>query len=302
MIYLILAILCSASIAIIFKFSENKNMNRYVITTFNYVIASFISFISMILNRGIFKNIEGNFFYEFKEVIIDNNNSTFSSQGSIIWALLLGFSAGVFFFLSFFLYQKCIKENGVSISGAFGKLGILVPVIMSIVLWREIPLFLQIIGMMIAFFSIILINFPQKGEKVKINYLLILLFLIGGTAEFSNKIFQKYALIEYKELFLFSVFFSAFIISFYFMIKKSNSIRKKDVFIGFLVGIPNLFSSYFLILALKDINTSIAYSTYTSGSIFIIYLFGIFVFNEKLKKNETIAILTIILALILMNL
>lgn len=36
------------------------------------------------------------------------------------------------------------------------------------------------------------------------------LFFLGGMVEFSNKIYQKYAMIEYKEVFLFMVFVSAF--------------------------------------------------------------------------------------------
>ena len=35
MVYLFLAILCSSSIALIFKYSEDAKMNRYVVTSVN---------------------------------------------------------------------------------------------------------------------------------------------------------------------------------------------------------------------------------------------------------------------------
>lgn len=59
-------------------------------------------------------------------------------------------------------------------------------------------------------------------------------------------------MIEYKEVFLFMVFVSAFIISLDFDQRK-NRIELRDVAVGFAVGIPNLFTSYFLIMALDTI-------------------------------------------------
>ena len=43
MLYLLLAIICSASIALLFKHSETTGMNRYAVTSTNYVTASLVS-------------------------------------------------------------------------------------------------------------------------------------------------------------------------------------------------------------------------------------------------------------------
>ncbi|TDO92016.1 hypothetical protein DFR79_10842 [Halanaerobium saccharolyticum] len=40
MIYLLLAVLCSSSIALIFKFSESNDLYRYIITSANYFAAA----------------------------------------------------------------------------------------------------------------------------------------------------------------------------------------------------------------------------------------------------------------------
>lgn len=300
MIYLFIAILCSASIALIFKFSENNNLNRYVVTSFNYLTAFSISIIIILFNLNIFHDLNGNFFNEFFRVFV-KSEGTFSNLSSLIWAFIIGNIAGVFFFLAFYLYQKCIRENGVSLSGAFSKLGILLPVFLSIIFWKEYPNNIQAVGITLSILSIIIVNIPSKGENFKLNYLLILLFVFGGFAEFSNKLFQNYALVIYKEVFLFFVFFSAFWISLLFAFKSTKIIKKKDVLTGIIVGIPNLFSSFFLILSLQEINTSIAFAAYTSGSILLINIFGILLFKEKLKKNELISIFLIIFALTFMN-
>lgn len=302
MIYLLLAILCSSSIALIFKYSEGKGLNRYVVTTSNYFLAFTVSLI-MIFSKGLLKGSNlslTSFSYEFQS-LINGSQNLFSPSSSIIWAILCGVPAGAFFFLSFIYYQKSVKENGASLSGTFGKLGILIPMIFSVILWNEIPTIIQWIGIILSIISILLVNI-SFNEKVKnFNVILILLFLFGGFAEFSNKIFQKYALSDYKDVFLFFVFFIAFIISFIFSTKKGISFSKKDILIGFLVGIPNLFSSYFLIMALNYINTSVAFPIYSAGSIVFISLASFIFFKENLSKKNMLSIILTLIALVLIN-
>jgi len=120
-------------------------------------------------------------------------------------------------------------------------------------------------------------------------------------AEFSNKIFQKYSITEYKDLFLFFVFLVAFLISIYFTIKEKKKVSGNDILLGLIVGIPNLFSSYFLILALNYINTSVAFPIYSAGSILLINLGGFVLFKERLSRKDTFAVMMTLIALILIN-
>ena len=277
MLYLILAILCSSSIALIFKFSETSNMNRFVVTTSNYLIAFTTSLIL---------------------TFIEGTPWSFFS----FW---LGTLAGVFFFLSFYLYQRSVRESGASLSGAFGKMGILIPMILSVIIWNEMPALIQWIGIGLALLSIILVNLPSKREKKAFHIDLIFLFIFGGMAEFFNKIFQKYAAQSSdKNVFLFFVFFSAFIISLSFSLLKKNrkKFKTKDFFTGLAVGVPNLFSSFFLIMSLDHIKTAVVFPIYSAGSITLITLASTIFFGEKLKLKEKLSIVVTIIALILVNL
>lgn len=301
MFYLTLAIISSAAIALIFKYSENTNSNRYLITSTNYFVASMIS-LFMIISKGLLIEINktSSFFSDVKHI---NSNLIFSPYSSIIWALLVGFIAGFFFFLSFIYYQKSVKENGISVTGMIAKLGILIPMIFSIIIWKEYPSTIQWLGIILALTSIILVNMaPKSLENFDLKPGLILLFFFGGLAEFSNKIFQKYAISDYKDVFLFTVFFTAFIISIFFTIKEKKPLRKKDILTGIAVGIPNLFSSYFLILSLNTLTTSVAFPLYSAGSIVLINLGGYFIFKEEISRKNKVAILMTIIALVLINL
>lgn len=205
--------------------------------------------------------------------------------------------------MSFIFYQKSVRKNGVGISGTFSKLGILIPMIFSMVLWREYPTGIQWIGIILALTSILIVNLSFEGiKKIEIEPALILLFVFGGLAEFSSKIYQKYGLSDYKSVFLFFIFFVAFLISVVYAKKKNAKVKMRDVLTGFAVGIPNLFSSFFLILSLDTLTTSVAFPLFSAGSILLITLGGYFIFKERITNKNKLAMGLIIVALILLNL
>lgn len=302
MFFLLLATLCSASIALIFKYTEGSNTNRLVITTANYFIAFTISLV-MIMVQDLVGQVDWSesFREEFFRMF-SQGGFIFSRYSSMIWGMMIGIPAGGFFFASFIFYQKSVRENGAGLSGAFGKIGILIPMTFSIILWREYPTTLQWVGIVLAILSILIVNLSSEAkEKLDVKYLLILLFIFGGLAEFSNKIYQQYALNEYKDLFLFFVFFTAFLISGFYTLRRKSVITKRDIFTGFAVGIPNLFSSYFLILALDGLKTSVVFPVYSAGSIVLITLGSFLIFKERIADKNKVAILLTVVALVLIN-
>ncbi|WP_035054825.1 EamA family transporter [Carnobacterium pleistocenium] len=303
MFYLTLAIICSASIALIFKYTENAKANRYVITSANYFIAFVIS-LFMIFSRGLLSGVTREIsFVKDLSLLSSNNEHILSPYSSIIWGLIIGGIFGSFFFLSFIYYQKSIKENGVGISGTIAKLGILIPMIFSIVIWKEFPSVIQWVGIALSLVSIVIVNLSQKSlEKFDIKPAIILLFIFGGMAEFSNKFYQKYALNDYKDVFLFALFFVAFLVSIFYTFKEKSTITKKDILTGFAVGIPNLFSSYFLILSLATLKTSVVFPIYSAASIVLINIGGFLLFKEKIVRKNQVAIILTVIALVLINL
>lgn len=303
MFYLTLAIICSASIALIFKYTENVKANRYVITSANYFVGFAIS-LFMVFSRGLLNGItrEVSFAKDFS-LLSSSNDHILSPYSSIVWGLIVGGIFGSFFFLSFVYYQKSIKENGVGISGTIAKLGILIPMIFSIVIWKEFPSVIQWVGIALSLVSIVIVNLSQNSlEKFDIKPAIILLFIFGGMAEFSSKFYQKYALEEYKDVFLFALFFVAFLISIFYTFKEKSTITKKDILTGFVVGIPNLFSSYFLILSLATLKTSVVFPIYSAGSIVLINIGGFLLFKEKIARKNQVAIVLTVTALVLINL
>lgn len=280
-------------------------MNRYVVTTVNYLVASLISLIFILfgnLPESSFSGAASAFLNEFEGAM---KGGAFSPSGSLGWAVIVGISTGILYYLGFIYLQRAVKESGVSLAGSFSRMGILVPIILSILLFRELPSSLQWVGICLALFSILLANIdPSKSAGFLSGFqpVLIILFLIVGLAEFSNKVFQKYGVLEAKSLFLFFVFTTALLISTWKTISKGERPKFSNIIIGFAVGIPNFFASFFLILALSRLQTAVVFPLYSALTIVIISLSGWIIFGEKLKKRERFAVTLTVAALILVNL
>ncbi|MDD3043893.1 MAG: EamA family transporter [Candidatus Delongbacteria bacterium] len=282
MIYLFLAIISSASIAVILKFSENRKLNRYAVTSANYVAAFTIS---LLMNFGI---------------------GEIQRESNLNAVVGLGVFAGLLYFLGFIFIQRSIKENGVGITGAVSKIGIILPVVLSMILWKEIPSSFQTAGVVLSIMAIVIINIDPREIKSfrNFNATIILLFFIAGSAEFTTKLFEKYFASGYKPLYLFVIFFTAFWISVYFTYsswKKGKKITKTDIVTGLIVGVPNMFASFFLIESFRYYKASVAFPIYSSGTILLINVAGLLIFKEKLSRKNTFAIFMIVAAIVLMN-
>lgn len=279
-------------------------MNRYTVTTFNYLAASLLSLIFVLLKgfpHIVFTEAFSSFSAEFPSVM---SSGTFSPAGSAGWAFVIGIPSGILYFLGFIYLQKAVRESGVSLAGSFSKMGVLVPMILAIFLWNELPTGMQWVGIFLAMISILLANIHlshPSGIMAGFQPVLLILFLTVGMSEFSNKVFQRYGVLDMKSLFLFFVFTTALLISGWKMFKQKKKIHVSHLLTGITVGIPNYFASFFLILALSQLKTAVVFPVYSAATIVLISLAGWLFFNEILKFRERIAVGLIVAALILVN-
>lgn len=278
-------------------------MDRYVVTSFNYLAASLVSMIIIGVNSIKLPFISFHVHPEELIALFPPSRGVGNPRSSLIWAFVVGVPSGILFFLAFIYYQKGINENGAGLAGAFSKIGILIPMSVSIVLWNEIPTAPQSIGIALSLISILMVNISFRQFSLdELRLTLLALFLFSGLAEFSNKVFQKYGAIEHKLVFLFFVFFTAFLISAVFLLWRRKKPEPGATITGFLVGLPNLFCAYFLILALDEIKASVVFPIYTATTIVLINLGSYVIFKERLKRKEKLSVGLTIVALVLINL
>lgn len=287
--------------ALILKFSDARGHNPYAVTSLNYFMAAGSS-LSVLLASPPAADLSGYtvraFFLECSGIIA-GDMTVFSFQASLIWAVIIGAAGGLFYCAGFIYIQKSIHENGVSLTGAFSKLGIFLPMTCALVVWREIPTALQATGICLAAGSILVLNLPEKDNSVsrKASWTTLSALLIAtGMGDFMGKLFEKYALPESGVLFLFSLFFTALLMSLWFTVSNRRNggvITARDILTGLIVGVPNLLTSWFLINAFRHVITPLVFPLFASGAILVITLGGVFFFNERLHAKHYLAILLI---------
>ena len=278
MLYLILAIASSALVSLSIRASEKYITNNYGMLMVNYIICSLLSFVYM--------NKEINYF-------------TQSGSG---FMMILGGIGGLLYLVTLLIIQFSTSKNGVVLTSIFSKLGVLIPTLMAVLVFREVPKVTQVIGIIIALVAIVLIHF-EKGALSEGNHkewLLILLLFAGITDSLAN-VYEQRGSAQLEDGYLLVTFGVAAILAAIFAFSKRRKISKSDVIFGLILGIPNFFSSKFLLLALGSMKAVLVYPTFSVGTLVVISLVGVLAFKEKLDRKKAIALGMIVLALGLLN-
>jgi drug/metabolite transporter (DMT)-like permease len=280
MIFLILAILCSSSLALILKQGHVKNSNTVLLINANYLTASSIALIFVIFKYG--------FHY---------------SQNSILFGLVLG----LLFVSTFILYSKAISQAGTALATVSARLSILIPVILSIIYFGESPDLKMLMGFLLALVTLYLFylslknhtNNPGTGNK----YIYLFLLLVGiGFVDFAMKMFEHNFPKEEKGVFVFTIFFSAFIYTTTYLKVKKIKFDKGTYRLGLLLGIPNVFAIHFLLAALSELPAIVVFPIQNIGVIVITAIAAYLIWKEKINLYGKIAIAVGIAAILLLKL
>lgn len=277
MIYLILAILSSVSVSLFMRLSEKKVKGNVSLLLTNYMMC-----IILALSFTGFGTVDP------------------GTSGKAM-AIGLGVINGFFYLSSFVLFQYNVAKNGVVLSSTFMRLGVLVSMVLSIVVFGERPAFLQTIGFLIAVGAIILIQTDKEKTSVNFKAGLLILLLLNGSADAMSKVYEEIGNPLFEEYFLLFTFIFAGILCFFLMLFRKERIGRAELFYGMLIGIPNYFSARFLLKALAYVPAVIAYPTNSVAVIVLISAGGVLFFKEKISKRQMAAMGAILAALVLLN-
>lgn len=283
MLYLLLAVGSSALVSIVMRLSSDRVKGNVSMLAVNYLMCLVIA-------------------------ALDADGQFFPAQSGLGQTLFMGCIHGMLYLGSFLLLQYSVKKNGVVLSATFMKLGLLVPMTVSVLFFKELPAPMQVVGFALAVAAILLINLEKKGgadqEKAAGQYraILLLLLLGGGGGDVMSKIFEELGEASLSAQFLLYTFLTAFVLCLALMLLKKERPGKNELLFGLLIGIPNFGSAKFLLASLRSVPAVIAYPTYSVATILVVTLAGVCFFKEKLSKRQWIALAVILAALILLNL
>lgn len=277
MFFLLLSILTSALIAVVMRLSTEQVRKPLGMLFSNYLICTALGVV-----------------YTDFQVFLPREPGYFTCLG-------LGIFNGFLFLSSFVSYQRNTRKNGIVLSSIFMKLGLLVPMILSIFLFREIPSSLQILGFILAVIAILLINYRKDSRKSTLGLGLIGLLILGGCADAMSKVFQVYGTEALSDQFLLFTYGTAFLLCTGLMILRKEYPGIREFLFGALIGFPNFFSTKFMLGALNTVPAVVAYPTFSVSTMLMVTLAGVLFFREKLNKYQWPALGIILIALALLN-
>lgn len=277
MFNLILAILSSSMISIMMRLSSDKISANLSMLATNYFICALL----------------GAVYGGFRLVV--PQEAGFSVT---VW---LGLISGVLYLAGLVMFQSNTRTKGIVLSSVFMKLGLLVPIVASVLFFHESPTLSQIAGFCIAVFAIVLINLKKDDAGKSFGFSLIVMLLLSGGADVMAKVFDVLGPQNLSSLYLFYTFATAFALCLALVVHKKERPGYRELLYGTLIGVPNFFSAKFLLGALTKLPAVVVYPTFSVATMLIVTLTGVAVFRERMSKLQWVALAAIIAALILLN-
>ncbi len=276
--YLLLAIASSVLISTLMRAGEKHIKNEMGMFMANYLVCAVLSLLLM----------------ENKAVQLLDISAT------SIW---LGVISGFLYLGSFVFLKLNMKYNGMVLATTFMKLGILIPTILAVVVFHEVPRVTQVMGVVLSVFAIVLIHFEKDSAHAGSKKIwLVVLLMMSGISDAMANIFEQIGDMADKDAYLLVIFLTAFLLCLALVIYQKQKTAKTDLLLGALIGVPNYFSSRFLLLALTELDAVFVYPVYSAGTLVVLTVIGVLVFRELLSRKKACALAMIALALCLLNL
>lgn len=289
MIYLLLSISVNALLIIAFKIFPRLGINNFQAIIANYYTASILGFILSGKNPLRVENLH---------------------QEWLMPVIILGFM----FISLFYLISLTTEKIGISVASVSNKMSVVIPVTLAVFLYGESLSFIQISGIFLAVIAVVLVSMrKEEGEHAVISNTMKLalptiLFLgCGALDALINFVQFKLVNREFSNEFLLSSGFSiagliGTIVLLLLTISGKQKIHGKSLLAGLLLGIPNFFSMFMVMLALESgfFQASEFFPINNIGIVVLSTAIGFLFLKEQLSFLNKAGILLSVLAILLL--
>lgn len=287
MIYLLLSILASTLIFVVFKLFSKFKINTLHAIVVNYFVAC------------------------ASGIIAYNGTITSTEIPKYDW-FYYTLGLGALFILVFNLMAITTQRSGLSVVSVATKMSVVIPVVFGLLYYKDSLGIYKAIGILLALIAVYLASVKKKdGLKIKPKNLIfpVLVFLGSGIIDTSIKYLEDSFVAEADvPLFSATIFFTAFTLGVLVLLvqklRGKFQFEWKNILGGIALGIPNYFSIYFVVKALRsDLFESSGIFTVNNVAIVILSTFvGILFFKERLLLKNWLGIGLAVLGIFLIAL
>ncbi len=275
MIYLLLSVLASTLIFVVFKLFSKFNINTLHAIVVNY----FVACLSGIIGYG--------------------GRITISEIPNYDW-FYYTLGLGALFIIVFNLMAITTQRSGLSVVSVATKMSVVIPVIFGLLYYKDSLGIFKAIGILLALVAVYLASVKKKdGLKIQPKNLIfpVLVFLGSGIIDTSIKYLEGSFVAETDvPLFSATIFFTAFsigvLVLLFQKLRGKFQFKWKNILGGIVLGVPNYFSIYFLVKALRSglFESSGIFTVNNVAIVMLSTIVGILFFKERLLLKNWIGI------------
>ncbi|HQQ67682.1 MAG TPA: hypothetical protein PLX77_02520 [Candidatus Cloacimonadota bacterium] len=208
-----------------------------------------------------------------------------------------GIFTGALFLANFWVYQKCIVANGLSLSVGSMRIAMIIPVLIALVAFGEELSWVNILGIGLG-----LLAFTGKSDPKALHNLLwiLLLFVVSGFTDAATKIYKELGSGN-EAYFVYFIFSSAFIYTLLSLLVARVHFGLSALLYGFALGIPNRFSTVFFLRGLDSVPAAIAYPLVAVLIVLLSIICDILIWKKRAGRSDIILWVLLIFSLMLLN-
>lgn len=283
MIYILLSIFCSVTVAVCLKLAKRYKINVIQAVTWNYLFAILFSLL----------------FFRPKL------NDLFQAPSLVYIGL------GILLPVVFWILAASIKNIGIAKSDIAQRLSLFIPILASYFLFKEHISGLKLAGLLTGIMAILLTLFKKQGKSTGGQlsdwvYPGVVFIGFGVIDVLFKKIAQIQSMPFTTSLVL--IFGLSFLISLlaigYLVIIKKQRLELVNLLCGCILGVFNFGNIFFYLKAHQALanNPSTVFAAMNMGVIILGSLIGLIIFKEKFIKINYIGILLALASIILITL
>ena len=265
MIALSLTIILTTVLFLVFKEFSKRDINTHQAITFNYLTAALIALFIGDVNYNVTNLV---------------NTAWFHSTIAL----------GAFFIVMFNIMAITTQKLGISISSMASKMSLIIPVIGAIIFQNASIGIYKIAGIIIAIAAVYL-TFKKSGSTTKPTLAIILFFGAGILDMWIDFIRNNYLSSTFDfNSFIVTVFFTAFGMGLLKVIWEGKRILRKNIVAGIVLGVPNYFSIYFVLLALENLGGIYVFPILNIGVVLLSAIISWLFYQEQMSKTNWMGI------------
>ena len=290
MIYLLLSIMVNALLIIAFKIFPRYQINSFQAIIANYYTASILGF-----------------FLSGKNPLSLN----YSDSSWIPAVIVLGFM----FISLFYLISLTTEKIGISVASVSNKMSVVIPVSIAVIFYGETLTVIQVGGILLAIVAVIFVSMRKAEPETRANKAIIkfglpaVLFIgCGALDALINFVQFKLVSVELTNEFLLSSGFSVAgitgtLVLILLVMTGRQQIHGKSLMAGLLLGIPNFFSMFLVMMALESgfLQASEFFPINNIGIVVLASAIGFLVLKENLSLLNKTGILLSGLAILMLT-